>query len=254
MQRQGDDRRRRPGRGAIGAAAALPVLLVALCATASVAAVPSLSVRARTAGAQAGLRLGSRTLTRCQTKPVAYCGKLAVPLDYSSPAGPEISVAYEFLPAAAGAAKGTVVPVEGGPGYPSIGSVSYSSAGGRAGYGPMYGPLLEHWNMLVVDNRGTGASAALSCAPLQDFAGPTGSSAFEKVVGECGQRPEHTLALPGRLARARLRPVHLGTGGGRTWRPCCARSESAGSTSTATPTGRSSRRCSPPATPRWCAA
>jgi pimeloyl-ACP methyl ester carboxylesterase len=51
----------------------------------------------------------------------------------------------------------------------------------------MYGALLEHWNMLAIDNRGTGASAVLRCAPLQDFSGPTGSAAFQKTVGECGQ-------------------------------------------------------------------
>ena len=116
--------------------------------------------------------LGSQTLSRCASKPLAYCGKLDVPLDYGSPAGPDIAIAFRFYPATAGAAKGTVVPVEGGPGYPSIESVSYSSGLGEAGYAPMYGSLLEHWNMLAVDNRGTGASAGLRCPALQEYNGP----------------------------------------------------------------------------------
>ena len=70
------------------------------------------------------LRVGAQTLTLCRAQPLAYCGRLSVPLDYSMPAGPHISIAYRFYPASAGGSPaGTVVPVEGGPGYPSIDSV-----------------------------------------------------------------------------------------------------------------------------------
>jgi pimeloyl-ACP methyl ester carboxylesterase len=131
------------------------------------------------------LQLGSQTLTLCAHKPVAYCGKLGVPLDYSSPSGPDISIAFRWYPASGGSASGTVVPVEGGPGYPSIESVIYSSGSGQAGYAPMYGQLLERWNMLAVDNRGTGASTPLHCTPLQTFSGATGTAAFQRTVGEC---------------------------------------------------------------------
>ena len=160
-------------------ALALVVLPALLCCSAATAA-SSTAARGKT------MRLGSRTLSRCQVKPLAYCGSLSVPLDYSSPAGPFITVSYRFLPATAGAAKGTVVPVEGGPGYPSSGSVEYSSGTGQAGYRPMYGPLLEHWNLLAVDDRGTGASTPLRCKALQGFTGATGTAAFQKVVGDCG--------------------------------------------------------------------
>ena len=79
----------------------------------------------------------------------------------------------------------TVVPVEGGPGYPWIESVSYRSLGANAGYGAMYGKLLENWNLLAVDNRGTGESAPLKCAALQRFAGPTGTDAFRQAAAGC---------------------------------------------------------------------
>jgi pimeloyl-ACP methyl ester carboxylesterase len=119
-----------------------------------------------------------------------------VPLDYSSPAGPDIQVAYRWYPASAGSPQGTVVPVEGGPGYPSIESVQYSSGGGEAGYATMYGPLLQHFNMLVVDNRGTGESAPLKCAALQGFQGPTGTSAFQQTVGACADALNHHYRYP----------------------------------------------------------
>ena len=81
------------------------------------------------------LRVGTQTLSRCEASPLAYCGTLSVPLDYATPTGPHIAIAYRWYPASAppgGRAAGTVVPVEGGPGYPSIGSVSYRSGGSPA--------------------------------------------------------------------------------------------------------------------------
>lgn len=140
------------------------------------------------ADAPATLEVGSLTLARCAGKPLAYCGTLPVPLDYSHPDGPYISVDFRWYPAAESAASGanrTVVPVEGGPGYPSIESVVYPSLGGTGGYSAMYGPLLDRWNMLVVDNRGTGTSTPLACPALQRFSGPTGGAAFQQAASKC---------------------------------------------------------------------
>jgi pimeloyl-ACP methyl ester carboxylesterase len=164
-----------------------PLLLAAVAVALGVSALssPGSALGARAAAA-VKLTLGSQTLTRCAQSPVTYCGRLAVPLDYSSPSGPDISIAFRWYPATAGTAAGTVVPVEGGPGYPSIGSVLYGSGSRQGGYAPMYGPLLERWNMLAVDNRGTGASTPLRCPALQGFTGPTGTAAFQRAVGECG--------------------------------------------------------------------
>jgi pimeloyl-ACP methyl ester carboxylesterase len=61
----------------------------------------------------------------------------------------------------------------------------------------MYGPMLQRWNMLAIDNRGTGQSTPLRCPELQDFTGPTGSSAFQSVVGECGEALDHRWKYPG---------------------------------------------------------
>src|SRR5271166_646157 len=170
-------------------------LVAALCAWVLVSA-PGASARAAgepvasrnaVAGAAATLRVGTQRLSRCALDPLAYCGRLSVPLDYGVPSGPRISVAYRFYPASAppaGTALGTVVPVEGGPGYPSIGSV-------EGGYSVMYGSLLERFNMLAVDNRGTGQSTPLKCPALQEFSGPTGTSSFQEVVGACATALNH---------------------------------------------------------------
>jgi pimeloyl-ACP methyl ester carboxylesterase len=139
----------------------------------------------------ATLTLGSQTLGRCAASPLTYCGRIAVPLDYAQPAGPRITVAFRWYPAAdltAGSGH-TVVPVEGGPGFPSIGSVS-------GGFGVMYGPLLERWNMLVLDNRGTGASTALDCPALQGFSGPTDTAAFQQTAASCAEALNHRWRYP----------------------------------------------------------
>jgi pimeloyl-ACP methyl ester carboxylesterase len=156
------------------------------------ALVPAASAQA--AGEGGSITLGSQTLTQCGTAPVSYCGTLSVPLDYSVPTGPHISIAYEWYPATApvnGKAAGTVVPVEGGPGYPSIESVSYTSDGHKSGYSAMYGSVLAHWNMLAIDNRGTGKSAPLSCHALQHFSGPTGTAVFQQATAKCAEKLNH---------------------------------------------------------------
>jgi pimeloyl-ACP methyl ester carboxylesterase len=130
--------------------------------------------------AAATITVGTQTLTHCHSNPVAYCGTLKVPLNYSAPKSPKIGIFYRWYPAtdpAGGVASGTTVPVEGGPGYPSIGSARW--------YAIMYGPLLKNDNMLVVDNRGTGKSAVLNCPTLQNFSGQASGPVFNDVVASC---------------------------------------------------------------------
>jgi len=172
----------------------LAAVLLALVAAGTVSA-PARAARAASPARSAStLRLGTQTLTLCESSPRAYCGTLSVPLDYGTPTGPHISIAYRWYPASAppgGQASGTVVPVEGGPGYPSIGSVAFQSAGSLTGYSTMYGGLLARWNMLAVDNRGTGSSTPLSCPALQGFSGPTGGEAFQQAAAGCAAALNH---------------------------------------------------------------
>jgi len=179
---------------------ALAAVLWALLLPGCAAAAPDKAVALRSAKqrvvAPAKLRLGSQTLKLCGSSPTVYCGRLAVPLDGRLPRGPWISIAYRWYPAAGGGSARTVVPVEGGPGYPSIESVAYRAGGERAGYSVMYGPLLKHWNMLVLDNRGTGESTPLNCPTLQDFSGPTATSAFQRAAATCARSLNHRWKSP----------------------------------------------------------
>ncbi|MGA8574431.1 MAG: alpha/beta fold hydrolase [Candidatus Cybelea sp.] len=107
-----------------------------------------------------GLRIGSITLHHCLGGDY-YCGSVRVALDPSGEVPGKIDIAFAWLPHANGSAKsaGTIVAVEGGPGYPSIGS--------RSLYRGLYRPLLQTRDLLLVDNRGTGRSAPVVCDALQ---------------------------------------------------------------------------------------
>jgi pimeloyl-ACP methyl ester carboxylesterase len=137
--------------------ATLALVLAAGCTAMRVA--PPLGTGAPQSVA-AALRIGSVVLHRCLGGDY-YCGTVRVALDPAGRTPGEIAIAIAWLPRANRYARsqGTIVAVEGGPGYPSIGS--------RSLYRALYRPLLQTRDMLLVDNRGTGLSDAIVCRPLQ---------------------------------------------------------------------------------------
>jgi len=173
------------------------LLLAAVIAAPVAVLVPGLMTRTASAavlgaapgsGVPANLRVGSQVLKRCATSPAtspaAFCGTLKVPLDWQSRGGPDISVCYRWYPATgSGRPEGTVLPVEGGPGYPSILSVA------PYGFRDMYG-----------------CSTVLNCPVLQNYQGPTGTPVFAAVAGTCAD------ALNTRRSGQR---DHAEAGGGR---------------------------------------
>jgi len=174
------------------AATATAAATAATAATATAATATMQAVAQQQRADPTALRVGSQTLQRCATSPAAYCGRLQVPLNWASPGGPDISVCFRWYPATeSGTPAGTVLPVEGGPGYPSILSVAPD------GYRAMYGGILQHYNMLAIDLRGTGCSTVLSCPKLQEYTGPSGTPAFAAVVGTCADALNHRWKAPG---------------------------------------------------------
>ena len=173
--------------------AVLAVLVPAQAAAAAPAAPANAQAQAEAQAATAKtLQVGSQHLRRCGGSPTAYCGTLKVPLDWQIRGGPDISVCYRWYPATGpGRPAGTVLPVEGGPGYPSILSVA------PYGYAAMYGPVLRRFNMLAIDLRGTGCSTVLNCPALQNYAGPSGSLALAAVVGRCAAALNTRWRAPG---------------------------------------------------------
>ncbi len=185
--------------------AVLRTLFALAIATLSVVATESVSTaatgEARAEVAPPTIVVGTQTLTECGTNPAKYCGRLSVPLDYAEPSGPKIRIVYNWYPAEdpiGGVAEGTVVPVEGGPGFPSNGSVRWGSDSvlGEGGYYYMYGPVLDDWNMLSVDLRGTGGSTPLDCPTLQKYSGAASGPAFTRVVGQCARALDHRWKNP----------------------------------------------------------
>jgi pimeloyl-ACP methyl ester carboxylesterase len=133
---------------------------------------PTRHVVPRPAGAPT-LRQGSLALRRCSNE--AYCGTLGRPLDPQNPLAGSLAIYFEFFPhRSAGAGAGTLVATEGGPGYPATQS--------RADYLALFEPLRSDHDVLLMDNRGTGASAAIDCPMLQTA--PVWTTAG---VGACGR-------------------------------------------------------------------
>ncbi|MGB8907394.1 MAG: alpha/beta fold hydrolase [Candidatus Cybelea sp.] len=151
---------RRASSGAIRlkSSIALAAFVVTVAGCVSIHPQPPLGLTA--SGGNASLRVGSVSLHHCFGGDY-YCGTVRVPLDPAGQVSGSIDIAIAWLPHSDRSARseGTIVAVEGGPGYGSIGS--------RSLYRPLYAPLLTSRDMLLVDNRGTGLSGAIVCRPLQ---------------------------------------------------------------------------------------
>jgi pimeloyl-ACP methyl ester carboxylesterase len=179
--------RHRALRRVAGLAAAI-LAVTGLVAAGTV--VPARAAAGRAAAptaAPASLRLGHLTLRRCATSPLAYCGGLAVPLDYSSAASPGLHIGFRWLPAtAAPRARDTVLAVEGGPGFATTGTES--------AYVAMMGSLVRTRNLLLVNLRGTGNSTPVNCPGLEHFGRVQHQSgpAFNRQVAACGRQLNHT--------------------------------------------------------------
>ncbi|MGA8245350.1 MAG: alpha/beta hydrolase, partial [Nocardioides sp.] len=85
------------------------------------------------------------------------CAELTVPLDYRHPSGTTIRLAVLEVPAAdPGSRIGSLVINPGGPGEPGT---SYAALGAQA-FGR---PLLDHFDIVGFDPRGTGQSSPVDC-------------------------------------------------------------------------------------------
>ena len=137
---------------------------------------------ARELAAARSVRLGSVALRRCARAPLTFCGHLAVPLDYASAASPRIRIGFRWLPATRRAA-GTVLSVEGGPGFATTGS--------EGNYLSDIGPLHQARSLLVIDLRGTGTSTPIDCRGLERAGQHQSGRRFDRLVGACGAQLDH---------------------------------------------------------------
>jgi pimeloyl-ACP methyl ester carboxylesterase len=161
------------------------VMIVAASALMVTGAGPAGAVTA----ARAPVTVGSLTLPPCPTSPLAWCTTVAVPFDYTDPAAGTTDIYFEWFPATGpGPATGTVLTVQGGPGY--------ASTDYRDDYLDMLGPLTEQRNVLIVDLRGTGRSDVVRCPRLQHWTPADGNQAYIDAVGACGTHLNSTRRRP----------------------------------------------------------
>ena len=140
-----------------------------------VALVAVILVGATASGAAAKSADGSTTkaaeaerpglLIRCPEVPHARCGTIERPLDPRDPDGATITIGFELHRAdnRNKPSLGTIVAVEGGPGYASTDSRDY--------YLDLFAPLLARRDILFVDARGTGTSSFINCPGLESLQG-----------------------------------------------------------------------------------
>ena len=88
-------------------------------------------------------------LAPCRDSPAADCATIVVPAFRSDPSAGTMRIAFRRYPALGGRALHTLLAIEGGPGYPSIGSAGY--------YLAMLGPARRTTALVLVDQRGTGS-------------------------------------------------------------------------------------------------
>ena len=105
------------------------------------------------------------------------CGHIEVALDPSDASLGKIAIGFELYPRKDTAlpSLGTIVAMEGGPGYATTSS--------RAGYLDLYRPLRDRRDVLLMDARGTGLSQPIDCVPLQSYLGNRIAR-----IGLCGQQ------------------------------------------------------------------
>jgi pimeloyl-ACP methyl ester carboxylesterase len=176
---------------ALVAAGAMAMAMISALAPAAHAAsqVTAAPGRARAAaGPPTAFRMGSVRLSKCGTNPRTFCGGLAVPLDYSSAASPRIHIGFRWLPATRHP-QGTILAVEGGPGYASTGS--------EPEYLAMIGGLASTRNLLLVDLRGTGTSTPLNCPALERAGSKQYGRRFNRLVAACGAQLNRTWRYRG---------------------------------------------------------
>ena len=123
------------------------------------------SALASDGGAERVAASESPVLSPCDLNagPRFRCGRITVPAVRADPSLGEQSIFFAVRPRdrAAKPPVGTIVAVEGGPGYASTNFDSAKS------YRAVFGPLLRRRDLVLIDQRGTGHSQAVDCPQLQ---------------------------------------------------------------------------------------
>src|SRR5262245_14723260 len=121
--------------------------------------------------------VGTLSLDRCNSQFNGYCGSITRPLDPVNNSAGTIKIGFEFYPRSNDGlpSLGTILPQEGGPGYPSTDT--------REAYLGLFAPLRDRRDVLIVDKRGTGQSSPIACSALQKDETPAAIAACATQLG-----------------------------------------------------------------------
>jgi pimeloyl-ACP methyl ester carboxylesterase len=147
------------------------------------------SLFARSPAGRHPIRVGTVTIPPCQASVLAWCTRIKVPYDYRNPAAGTIKIGFRWYPATRGRAVGTILAVEGGPGFATTGTA--------ADYRAAFRPLLRRRNLLLINLRGTGNSSVFLCRALQYWTVKDSIAAYTADTGKCGRQLNHTRRLKG---------------------------------------------------------
>ncbi|HYY09483.1 MAG TPA: hypothetical protein VE781_01020 [Kineosporiaceae bacterium] len=111
----------------------------------------------------------------------AVCGRLTVPLDRARPKGAKLGVGFAWLGhTGKGKARGTIV-------VPNSGIIGYPATQAIASFmGEFVGDARQSFDVLAVDDRGTGLSSPLSCPSLEGFSGH--GAAYTAAAARCAAK------------------------------------------------------------------
>ena len=121
-------------------------------------------------------------INECFVKDLASkveCGELAVPLNYNAPEGDQLDIGFVRLPAFNGAGRKTpLFFLAGGPGQ--------SATSLAARINDMFSDVRSDRDIVLVDQRGTGRSAALECDQEElDTLAPTSDIIDAEILAKC---------------------------------------------------------------------
>ncbi|MGH2864031.1 MAG: alpha/beta fold hydrolase [Solirubrobacteraceae bacterium] len=114
----------------------------------------------------------------CPTQPAFECTSLPVPLDRAGGVAGTITLSVERKPAGAAPSRDAVLALAGGPGQAALPLAEFIAQA--------IAPALGSRDLIVFDQRGTGASDPLSCPAFESLSAKSATRLFEECAAELG--------------------------------------------------------------------
>jgi pimeloyl-ACP methyl ester carboxylesterase len=113
------------------------------------------------------------TFSACPNAAGAQCTTIPVPLDRSGQVPGTVNLRVARVPAAKLPTQGTLVVLPGGPGQSSVPLID--------DFRSVFHDILQHYDLVVFDSRGTGGSGVINCPELQQSTSRDGASCAARL-------------------------------------------------------------------------